>query len=237
MAVEMVVMGIFCPPYVDYEFSGKMLKGEYTYSIDAIIACVTILRVFLLFRMYQHISVWSSGEALKFARALQVNPDLYFSFKSDLKYRPHILLFVIIGATVIVIGFIVRTLEKSFEADSKSSLNFDYLTNGWWLVVVTMTTVGYGDGYPSTHLGRLIIIITAVLSLVTISLYVVALTLATMFSKEETKAYYIIKKSRANSNVKVKAANVIKTAFKLKRGLKSNSGKLHQLKMMFIYGS
>ena len=101
---------------------------------------------------------------------------------------------------------------------------------------MTMTTVGYGDGYPSTHLGRLIMIITAVLSLVVISLYVVALTLATMFTKEETKAYYIIKKLRAHTNVKEKAANVIKTAFRLKYNLAKRKKSDH-VKLWFIYGS
>jgi hypothetical protein len=226
MAIEMAIMGIFTPPYLDLEFSGEMLDGTYTYSVDAIISVITILRVFLLLRLYEHVSVWTSGEAVKIARQYGITPNLTFSFKADLKYRPHLLLFVIIGATVLCIGFIVRTLERSYESDKKSGLDFDFLTNGWWLTVVTMTTVGYGDGYPSTHLGRLIMIITAVLSLVVISLYVVALTLATMFTKEETKAYYIIKKLRAHINVKEKSANVIKTAFRLKFELNKRAKKV-----------
>jgi hypothetical protein len=65
-----------------------------------------------------------------------------------------------------------------------------------------MTTVGYGDGYPSTHLGRIIMIVTAVLSLVTISLYVVALTLSLSFTKEEAKTFYVIKRTRADLNAR-----------------------------------
>ena len=221
VAIEMLLLGIFCPPYLDVEFNGEMLDGTYTYSIDGIISVFTILRIFLVFRLYKHVSVWTSPEAVKIAKLHNITPNLTFSFKADLKYRPHLLLLIIIGATVLCIGFIVRTLERSYESDGKSSIDFEYLTNGWWLTVVTMTTVGYGDGYPSTHLGRLIMIITAVLSLVVISLYVVALTLATMFTREETKAYYLIKKTRAAINVKEKAANCIKTAFRLNRFMRS----------------
>ena len=59
-------------------------------------------------------------------------------------------------------------------------------------------------------------IITAVLSLVIISLYVVALTLGTMFTKEQTKAFFIIKKLRADTEAQSEAANMIKSAFRLK---------------------
>jgi hypothetical protein len=184
MLIEMMVMGLFCPPYMDLTFSGSMLEGTYTYSIDIIIAVVTILRVYLVARMYVHFTIWNSNEANKIARKYGIKIDIFYLFKADLKYKPQLILFLVIGSTILCIGFIVRSLERPFESNHKSKLDFDYLTNGWWLAIVTMTTVGYGDGYPSTHLGRLIMIVTAVLSLVMISLYVVALTLGTMFTKE-----------------------------------------------------
>lgn len=42
MVLEMTIFGIFCPPYFDFEFSGEMLNGTYTYSYDSIIAVITI---------------------------------------------------------------------------------------------------------------------------------------------------------------------------------------------------
>jgi hypothetical protein len=50
-----------------------------------------------------------------------------------------------------------------------------------------MCTIGYGDGYPSTHLGRAIMVMTAGMSLVAISLYIVALNTATMLGKDKAK--------------------------------------------------
>ena len=39
--------------------------------------------------------------------------------------------------------------------------NFKNLTTAAWNVIITLTTVGYGDYYPQTNFGRLIGIITA----------------------------------------------------------------------------
>jgi len=198
MIIEMIIFGTFCPPYFDGTFSGEMLDGKYTYSYDIIIAVITILRVFLIARLYIHFTIWNSNEANKIAHKYGINIDIFYLFKADLKYKPQVILLFMIGACILCIGYTVRCLERPFESEYTSSLDFNYLTNGWWLAIVTMTTVGYGDGYPSTHLGRLIMIITAVLSLVIISLYVVALTLGTMFTKEQTKAFFIIKKQKAD---------------------------------------
>mmetsp|Transcript_6718 Transcript_6718/g.6600 ORF Transcript_6718/g.6600 Transcript_6718/m.6600 type:complete len:209 (-) Transcript_6718:56-682(-) len=104
------------------------------------------------------------------------------------------------------------------------------------MTVVTMTTVGYGDGYPSTHFGRALMLFTAIAGLVMVSLYVVTLTVATMFSKEETKAYYMIKKVKANSDVKHKACNVMKATFKLKEALTRKKG-TNYLRRVFVYGA
>lgn len=46
-----------------------------------------------------------------------------------------------------------------------------------------MTTVGYGDGYPSTHLGRLVASISCIFGLVIISLMIYVLTDATSMNK------------------------------------------------------
>eukprot|EP00362_Geleiidae_sp_MMETSP1317_P000200 CAMPEP_0201282644 /NCGR_PEP_ID=MMETSP1317-20130820/6264_1 /ASSEMBLY_ACC=CAM_ASM_000770 /TAXON_ID=187299 /ORGANISM="Undescribed Undescribed, Strain Undescribed" /LENGTH=48 /DNA_ID= /DNA_START= /DNA_END= /DNA_ORIENTATION= len=48
-----------------------------------------------------------------------------------------------------------------------------------------MTTVGYGDGYPSTHYGRAIASVGCIIGMLLVSLFVVALTLASELSREE----------------------------------------------------
>jgi hypothetical protein len=96
-----------------------------------------------------------------------------------------------------------------------------------------MCTIGYGDGYPSTHLGRFIMVLTAAISLVAISLYIVTLNIAKMLSKEQSKAFYMIRNRRRGIDYRNNASNVIKSVFALKR-LIIHKDKPNYLRNLFV---
>lgn len=210
-----------------------MLNGHYTYSIEIIISIITMLRIVQIVRIYSYFSIWLSPEAYDLGKKLNVAPTLWFSLKSDLKYQPQFVLIPTIGMIALVMGYAVRNLERPYVSDSKSPLNFEYLTNGFWLAIVTMCTIGYGDGYPSTHLGRFIMVLTASISLVAISLYIVALNIATILTKEQSKAFYMIRNKRKGVDYKKNASNVIKSVFALKR-LMNHSNRPNYLRNLFV---
>ena len=64
--------------------------------------------------------------------------------------------------------------------------------NGLWLAVVTMTTVGYGDYYPKTNLGRLVGISCCIWGLFIISLFTVSFINKMKFKPSQKKAYKLL---------------------------------------------
>lgn len=57
-----------------------------------------------------------------------------------------------------------------------------------------MTTVGFGDYYPSTHLGRCIGVLACFWGTFLVSLMVVSLTISSEFTPQEHKAFDKIKR-------------------------------------------
>ena len=63
---------------------------------------------------------------------------------------------------------------KSCTNDSRQFV-FDSIYNSLWCIILVMTPVGYGDIFPITPGGRIIIICSGVVGLIIISLFVSAL--------------------------------------------------------------
>ena len=66
-----------------------------------------------------------------------------------------------------------------------SDAKWDSLINGMWVTYATLTTVGYGDMFPMTYLGRIVVIIASMLGNYFVSLFILALTASSEFTPEE----------------------------------------------------
>lgn len=72
-----------------------------------------------------------------------------------------------------------------------------------------MTTVGFGDFYPKTHLGRVIIIMSCIWGIYSVSLMVLALSNASDFTTGQLKAYELLHRVKGKKTLQKKAAEVL----------------------------
>jgi len=123
---ELLLCSIVSPPGLDQTFSGELYNGTYTYSYDALITIISLLKSYLILRIYWHYCSWTTDKALKVAKQHNTKITMKFALKAELKYRPYIMIGVIMTVTIFYIGFIIRTSEISFEfADEENrDLNF-----------------------------------------------------------------------------------------------------------------
>ena len=79
-----------------------------------------------------------------------------------------------------------------------------------------MSTVGYGDFYPSTRFGRIVGVVACIEGMFIISLLVTTMLLATSFSPEQLKAYNQIKKQKDILKIEKLAINLIISSLRFK---------------------
>jgi NhaP-type Na+/H+ or K+/H+ antiporter len=73
--------------------------------------------------------------------------------------------------------------------------------NNLWFIVVTASTVGYGDNVPSTHLGRLISVVVIIMGTIIISMMTAAATEWLILNQQETLLFEHAKSARSNRRV------------------------------------
>ena len=73
------------------------------------------------------------------------------------------------------------------------------LANAFWTVTITITTVGYGDFFPVSHLGRLTATVAVLAFTVLISLMVAVVTEATAMREPEERVFKCVSSMRCLS--------------------------------------
>ena len=112
---------------------------------------------------------------------------------------------------------------------SKKGLNdLSNFLNTYWLTFVTITSVSYGDEYPRTSFGRLLLFISSFFGLLTLGLIIATLSEKILFNPSEKKAYLKLKRIFNQDNKLNKAANLIKTLLFLVRNHKNKNKENNQ---------
>ena len=96
------------------------------------------------------------------------------------------------------------------------NFNYDSILNAMWNVIVTLTTVGYGDYFPRTLLGRAVAFMMAFWGVFIVSMMVVTLTNSLNMSPLEIKAFTIFSKLCIKEELKESAASIITGLVKAK---------------------
>jgi hypothetical protein len=217
LLLEIIINLIFSPPYLEGSFSGRMLKGTYTYSFDTIINFLVFFKLYYTVRLIYVISPFLSENAKTVSKKHKMNLSLAFALKCHLRRRPFLTLSILFPIFVCIFGLIVRTFEFGFVDDyseeagkTKTNPSFENYFNSFWLIITTMLTIGYGDIYPKSHLGRIVLFISVVVGMILVSLMIVFLSNLIYCSPEENKVHTLVEIDKVREKLRVKASEVVK---------------------------
>lgn len=77
--------------------------------------------------------------------------------------KEHPLYFVMAGyaGCTFLFGYIIRICEYDMNDIAGTGMNFKPMVNSFWCAFISMTSVGYGDFYPHTLIGRIWMMVIA----------------------------------------------------------------------------
>mgnify|MGYP001079036712 CR=1 FL=1 len=176
LPLEIVVHLLFPYPYVT-----QLWEGNDQMVIWMVFRSYLILRV-----MRDYTAVYQSREYIQMrmqeTSKTMVMPEMTWltSFKM-LCYSRTTELFTYLSLIFwFVFGFLVFMAERNVDGTK-----FQSFSDGFWFVYVTFTTIGYGDYYPVSTLGRILSIIVGIVGLGVVTLLSALLTNKLALSREE----------------------------------------------------
>ena len=113
-----------------------------------------------------------------------------FAIKCIKEDSPFIFTLFALVVPLLILAYCVRIFERPMIPIS--SQNFNSMENCMWFVIVTMATVGYGDYYPTSYLGRILGMISCFYGVFTLSTMVVILNNLLEFEDPERKSFEIL---------------------------------------------
>jgi len=136
--------------------------------------------------------------------------DFLFAIKAIKEDSPLTFTFFALIIPLVALAYCVRIFERPLMP--VSSQNFDNFANCMWYVIVTMSTVGYGDFWPTSNLGRIVGMISCFWGVFTLSTMVVILNNLLEFTEEEQKSYDLLMKMKRKDELKASTVSVILSA-------------------------
>lgn len=219
LIVESVVNIIHSPPGVLWVYYTRVEGYEVAYSFDSIISIVALTKLYILFRVFLNYTQWASPRSIRICQLNGFTPGFLYALKCYNRSKPVLFLLTTFFLALIVLAFSVQNFERQLKDHSRSPVKFgDSFWNSVWCMVITMTTVGYGEIFPVTIMGRIFTIIACIWGIFFIAMTIVTITRMISMTPEEEKSYQEIIQTDKKAVVKRKsrAAELIAMWYKLR---------------------
>jgi hypothetical protein len=155
---------------------------------DFILAFMFI-RIFYLMRAFFNYTMFMDVYSKKLCRSFNFTANVRFAYKCFLKKSPGKTIFSTIFFSILIGAYLIRIFELPYAYATGETQMCDFFT-GIWFMVITLTTVGYGDVYPSTYFGRAMIMVAAFWGTFLISLMIMSVSRIFNLKDTEQKALH-----------------------------------------------
>ena len=171
--------------------------------MSSLFSALSTYRFLYIFQFINAFSIWDSILSEKILDKFYLNTNIIFTLKAYQKNNPFISLIFLFFLSCVSFALCIRIFEIHYWESQKLILqNWRYRWNAIWCVFVSMTTVGYGDFFPKTHFGRILIIFACIIGIYFVSMMMIFMTQKSILTENEQKAYKLITRLKIRNQLK-----------------------------------
>ena len=206
---------------INISIYNEKFQVQEIFSLNSIMTVFCLLRLWCIFKFYLVYSDYYSPRAFRVCQMNNFDTSLIFSLRANMFKTPLnaylILFFFILGYC----SYCLRIFERGLN--EVTGKDFSTIWNSLWCVIITMTTVGYGDYFPNSFLGRIIGIVSCTCGIFLISMLIVTISNLLELSPIEENVFKImqrIKLTKEKDNIASKLLiQLTKNQSRKKKGL------------------
>jgi voltage-gated potassium channel len=150
----------------------------FEFKLNYLLVLLSMIRLYVTFRSHLNRTEYMNPRSNRLSKMYLCKADFQFALKCMFKDYPAELIGSAFLISIVLFSFAMRVCERELSRLPDLALNyqFEYMTNSVWMTIITMTTVGYGDLFPRTLIGRIVCILLVVWGIFVVSIMVVVLT-------------------------------------------------------------
>ncbi|TNV81238.1 hypothetical protein FGO68_gene10728 [Halteria grandinella] len=200
-------------PYLDYITfydSVEDYRIVVEYCINDLLLCISFYRIIFFARFVLVISKFTNPRAQRICQMNGCEAKLIFAIRSVIREYPYQAILVALVSSILCLAYQIRIFEQPLS--DVSAQNFNSYGNAVWLVIITICTVGYGEFYPKSEIGRICAIVACFWGVFVVSLFVVTLNNLLLFSQAEENSYNLLRRLEYRERIKDHAQYTVSAA-------------------------
>lgn len=233
---ELITCLAHLPPGVSFEWGNLQLDNYVVYRGETILALCNTLRMYLLLRVLKNYVLSDLPKQQTISSYTGIKIGYRFAIKRGVNVGSIGVSWVV---SLLFLALWFRSAERSacliyptgsshqgcVREDAQNwtlygspiSQNYGtYFASAVWHVFVTSTTVGYGDIYPVTHVGRTVSAVAAVMGIIFVSLLTASLTSTIAWTPSESETMRVLESRRVKLKLAKKAVRFIQLWWRAK---------------------
>lgn len=233
MIGEIILVSFHPSPFlvgIQVHWKNAFFSEDIYYHVNEFFHILILLRFVIVARVLLVSTVWISNRSIRVCNMYGTNATYLFGVQCLMKTNPFLLVSLLLFFCLLIFGYALLIAESPLSRLEGSSFNLSNFGNAVWCMIITITTVGFGDYYPRSAMGRFVVVFSSIFGMSIVSMMVVTITNTLSLSTFEERAQTVLSKLVIKDKIRKSAAKILtgltiaRNHFRKTKTIKKNQG-------------